>query len=45
MLSANGFAFSATIKGLRTKTGKSRYRLAQGLWPGLKLIFHRLEIW
>ena len=29
MLSANGFAFSATIKGLRTKTGKSRYRLAQ----------------
>ena len=29
MLSANGFAFSATLKGLRTKTGKTRYRLAK----------------
>ena len=29
MLSANGTEFSATLKSLRFKSGKSRYRLAQ----------------
>ena len=42
MLSANGFAFSATIKGLRTKTGKSRYRLAKDAHLD-EAYFHRLE--